>query len=181
MPRLEQFDSKAIDRLMSWIPDARFLLQWAGPNFRWPLDRQQFEALLFKPDASNSLPTTYSFKLIDDDTGEMIGYVDINSINWEKKTARISRVLVGADGCRGKGLGITLMRLVLRFAFDELGVDEIQLGVFDFNAAAIKCYAKVGFIRNEMKYPLRERQFNGESWKLITMTCHVSSYRLALE
>jgi RimJ/RimL family protein N-acetyltransferase len=34
---------------------------------------------------------------------------------------------------------------VLKFGFDELGLNRIGLGVFYFNKPAIKCYKNMGF------------------------------------
>ena len=49
-------------------------------------------------------------------------------------------------GHRGSGLGVALMREIVRVGFDQVGLHRLQLAVYDFNAAAIACYERVGFV-----------------------------------
>jgi ribosomal-protein-alanine N-acetyltransferase len=45
----------------------------------------------------------------------------------------------------GQGLGRIVTRLVLRHAFDDLGLKEVGLLVLDFNERALLCYRSCGF------------------------------------
>lgn len=40
--------------------------------------------------------------------------------------------------------------LILRYAFDVLGVSSVQLNVFDTNDRAKKCYLNAGFIEDNV-------------------------------
>ena len=46
MLELKPFTEDDCERLIGWIPDARFLMLWAGPDYSWPLDRKQLLATL---------------------------------------------------------------------------------------------------------------------------------------
>lgn len=46
----------------------------------------------------------------------------------------------------GRGLGTEATRLVLSHGFDSMGLHRIDLRVLAFNAMAIACYRKCGFI-----------------------------------
>jgi RimJ/RimL family protein N-acetyltransferase len=46
----------------------------------------------------------------------------------------------------GKGYGSDALRLILRYAFQELGLQRVTLTVFEYNPRAIRSYEKVGFI-----------------------------------
>jgi RimJ/RimL family protein N-acetyltransferase len=46
----------------------------------------------------------------------------------------------------GHGLGTQTTRLVLAYAFDDLGLEALTVRVLEFNARAIACYAGAGFI-----------------------------------
>jgi RimJ/RimL family protein N-acetyltransferase len=48
-------------------------------------------------------------------------------------------------GLRGQGLGREITRLVLAWAFGELGVHRVELEVLAFNRRAIRCYLACGF------------------------------------
>lgn len=46
----------------------------------------------------------------------------------------------------GRGIGTEATRLVLRFAFEELGLHRIELRVIEYNLRAIRSYQKAGFV-----------------------------------
>jgi RimJ/RimL family protein N-acetyltransferase len=46
-----------------------------------------------------------------------------------------------------EGLGTDAIRLVVEYAFDELGLHRVELQTDEANARAIRCYEKVGFVR----------------------------------
>ena len=39
------------------------------------------------------------------------------------------------------------MRLLLAFAFDDMNLHRVEMGVFAFNTRAIACYEGLGFVR----------------------------------
>lgn len=53
---------------------------------------------------------------------------------------------IGERDCWGKGYGTDAMKVLLRYAFTEVNLHRVSLGVFDYNARAIKAYEKAGFI-----------------------------------
>jgi RimJ/RimL family protein N-acetyltransferase len=59
-----------------------------------------------------------------------------------------ARYAVGllSPSLQGRGLGSAATRAVLRHAFDDLGLDEVDLRVLEFNDAAIRCYEACGFV-----------------------------------
>jgi RimJ/RimL family protein N-acetyltransferase len=46
-----------------------------------------------------------------------------------------------------KGLGTDAVRLVVDYAFEELDLNRVELTTDEENARAIRCYEKVGFVR----------------------------------
>jgi RimJ/RimL family protein N-acetyltransferase len=44
------------------------------------------------------------------------------------------------------------MNELLDYSFRELDMNEVELNVYDWNIAGIKCYEKVGFVINPNKY-----------------------------
>ncbi len=77
-------------------------------------------------------------------------------------------MLVGDKNGRGRGIGVRMMKEILRVAFDELHLHRVSLGVFDFNTSAIACYEKAGFKKEGL---LREiRKIGDEYWSLWEMS-----------
>jgi RimJ/RimL family protein N-acetyltransferase len=142
MVELEAFERGDFDRLVGWIGSADELMQWAGPIFRWPLDRAQLDRYLAA--AEGAEPSRRIYRAVDG--GEVVGHVELNAIERTHRTATLSRVLV-RPGLRGRGTGAAMVRRVLAVAFDEMRLHRVDLFVFDFNAPAIACYEGLGFQR----------------------------------
>lgn len=140
MVALEAFGRQDFDRLAGWVGSAEELMMWAGPIFRWPLDRAQLERYLAA--AEGPAPTRRIWRVTEG--GEVVGHVELNAVEPTHRSATLSRVLV-RPGVRGRGVGTAMVRAVLAAAFDELGLHRVDLFVFDTNARAIACYERLGF------------------------------------
>jgi RimJ/RimL family protein N-acetyltransferase len=81
-----------------------------------------------------------------DASGEVIGHIELGAIHYGSRMASLCRVLV-APGFRGKGYCLPMVREILPIGFRELQMRRIELRVYGFNTAAIRCYEKAGFIR----------------------------------
>ena len=75
---------------------------------------------------------------------------------------------IGDEKHRGKGLGQQIVSLLLDFSFTNFDIGLVELNVFDWNTAAIKCYEKVGFTINPGK--TIERKLKDKTWIAINMT-----------
>lgn len=76
--------------------------------------------------------------------GRHIGNVKLEPINKEKKTATMG-ILIGDKDYWGKGVATETINLVTAYAFSNLKLKLIELGVIAENAAAIRVYKKCGF------------------------------------
>ena len=163
--KLASFSQDDFQRLIEWIPNATFAMQWGGPAFTYPLTTEQLESYIKGANEPNA--STYVFKVIDEFTNEVIGHVSLGNVDRKNGSARVGKVLVGSTNSRGKGYGTQLMNAVLTFAFKQLKLQKVTLVVFDFNTSAIQCYEKVGFKREGF---IRDARKNGdEYWNLIEM------------
>ena len=86
----------------------------------------------------------FAIRTLDSDTP--IGYVELDGILWTHRVGGVS-IAIGEAKHRGQGYGDEVMRLMLRFAFDELNLHRVQLTVFSYNERAIALYEKLGFQR----------------------------------
>ncbi|TYS86205.1 GNAT family N-acetyltransferase [Rossellomorea aquimaris] len=166
MVKLKYFESIDFKQLIDWIDSPQFLLQWGGPAFSYPLTENQLEKYI--ENANNDNSDTLIYKVIDNETGNVIGHISLGKIDRINKSARVGKVLVGDKNVRGKGVGELLMEEILKVAFDELNLHRVSLGVFDFNLSAIACYEKAGFIKEGL---LRDaRKNDDEYWNLWEMS-----------
>lgn len=165
MIELRAFEEADIPRLLGWIPDARFLLQWAGPQYKFPLDAPQLLNTLAA--AEGERPSCFMFKALRKVEGDVVGHIELTKVNYDTGTARLGRVLIGRPEWRSRGLGREMVESALSYAFNRLGFDMITLGVFDFNAQAIACYEALGFTEYERRP--NARTFGKERWTLVMM------------
>ncbi|HDR6217851.1 GNAT family N-acetyltransferase [Bacillus cereus] len=159
--KLESFKKSDFKQLINWINSEEFLIQWSGNAFTFPLDEQQLEKYI---ESANTL----AFKVVDEETSDVIGHISLAQIDNINKSARIGKVLVGNTKMRGRSIGKHMMKAVLHIAFDELKLHRVTLGVYDFNTSAISCYEKIGFVKEGL---LRESKRVGETyWNLWEMS-----------
>lgn len=87
----------------------------------------------------------YQFAVETLEGREFIGQCGFIHVNWKNRKAEIAVMLDRAY--HGRGYGTDAVRLLCRFGFEELNLHKLKATVFAFNAGAIRCYEKCGFIR----------------------------------
>jgi RimJ/RimL family protein N-acetyltransferase len=61
----------------------------------------------------------------------------------------------------GQGIGTLAIRLLLRHAFETMGLHRLDLRVLAFNRRAIRCYEKCGFVHERFE---RESAWVAGTW-----------------
>jgi RimJ/RimL family protein N-acetyltransferase len=111
-------------------------------------------------------PPVYYFAirtLIDDC---LIGFIVLDEDIYPHGEAFVG-IGVGDRNFWGKGYGTDAMKVILRYAFQELTLRRVALDTFGYNPRAIRSYEKVGFV-----YEGRAREYlnrEGRRWDLIFM------------
>lgn len=159
MVELKYFERSDFKQLIDWIDSPEFLLQWGGPVFDYPLNDNQLKKYI--DNANHDYGETLVYKVIEKESGDVIGHISLGRIDRKNKSARVGKVLVGNKNARGKGIGQQMITEILKIAFDELHLHRVSLGVFDFNVSAITCYEKAGFIKEGL---LRDSSKNGNEY-----------------
>jgi RimJ/RimL family protein N-acetyltransferase len=83
----------------------------------------------------------FGIRVLEDE--KLIGFVDLSHPTPHGDT--FVGIGIGEREYWGKGYGTEAMKLVLRFAFVELGLHRVSLDVFDYNPRGVKSYEKAGF------------------------------------
>ena len=164
---LRSFTRDDFARLIGWVDGAgpEFLVQWAGTKFTFPLDDAQLEAHLAEAEGPEA--TRFSFAAVDDDTGVVVGHVELGRLDRENRSATVSRLLVGDPSARGKGTGAQMVGVLLDKAFRELDLHRVDLYVLDLNLAAIRLYEGLGF-KTEGHF-VEARRAGGKYWNVYYM------------
>ncbi|UOQ82495.1 GNAT family N-acetyltransferase [Hymenobacter sp. 5414T-23] len=166
MIQLEYFTSSDFDQLITWIDSPHLLMNWAGPMFNFPLNRDKLDWYL---QDSNELGQSevFTFRAVDTDTGTVVGHISLGSISEKNSAARVSRVFIAPEA-RGRGFARRMLVEALRFGFEQLHLHRITLGVYDFNTAAISAYTRAGMQREGLFRDVLK--YNDEYWSLLEMS-----------
>ena len=92
-------------------------------------------------DATNEL--FFAIHTIDGDA--LIGFIGLFDLHQQHGDTLVA-IALGERKFWGKGYGTDAMRVMLRYAFNELNLRRVGLIVFEYNPRAIRSYEKVGFI-----------------------------------
>lgn len=77
--------------------------------------------------------------VIDHDDFGLIGTVNLVDINWKDKNA-FHGMLIGDEKIRGKGIGKDVVFSIMKFAFEELGLNRLDTTIIEYNIASQKLY-----------------------------------------
>ena len=167
MIRLEPFTPADFPQLIQWIDSEQLLHEWSGAMFAYPLTPAALDWYIEGAnDPAN--PTVFIYKVVDAETEQPVGHISLGSISEYNRSGRISRVLIGHGSARGKGYCKAMVRAVLQVGFAELGLHRIELGVYNFNHSAIRCYQKAGF---QIDGVMRDVARHGtDYWSLVEMS-----------
>jgi RimJ/RimL family protein N-acetyltransferase len=118
------------------------LMTIAGPVFSYPLTTEQLQTYLGDKNS-------HSFTVVDLSEDRVIGHAEITSSG--AGTFKIDKLIIGDKSNRGKGIGEEVIQKLLAHAFTKLDANTVELNVFDWNIAGIRCYEKCGFVMNPGK------------------------------
>lgn len=88
----------------------------------------------------------HQFIIFDVQLKKDIGSVYIKDVDRINNRAEYG-VFLGEREVIGKGIGTTVTRAMIQYAFEDLRLHRLYLQVHKGNSGAIKCYEKAGFLR----------------------------------
>lgn len=123
-----------ISQLMQWFLTEQQLVEWAGPNFRFPYDLTSFSE-----DLNCDIYSSYVLLSIDND--EMLAF---GQYYKRLDKCHLARLIVNPQ-CRNKGLSKHLIHMLSNLGQQALNVNACSLFVFSDNQPAVASYKKNGF------------------------------------
>lgn len=88
----------------------------------------------------------YTFGLVRKEADRLIGCCGLHRVNPVNRSATLG-ISIGETSCHNRGFGTEAVRLLLRFGFEELNLNRIQLSVLANNPRGIRAYQKAGFVQ----------------------------------
>lgn len=137
MIRLEKFTEDDFEQFISWMDTEKFMYQFGGASFTFPVTVEQLNNYIV--DTAHRI-----YRVVDATTDRVIGHASISHHNVKNRSARLCRILIDTEN-RSKGYGQQLIQALLKICFEEMELHRVDLGVMEFNKAAIRCYQSCGF------------------------------------
>ncbi len=117
-------------------------------------------------DQEKDPPPFYLFGIRTLDEYRLVGFMDLEGAMFPNGDGFVG-IGVGEREFWGKGYGTDAMRVILRYAFQELNLRRVSLNTFEYNPRAIRSYEKTGFIHEGKVRDFLDRE--GERWDLVYM------------
>ncbi len=132
---LRAIEKEDLVSLHKWTNDEEMNTMLGGWHFPSSMNDQQkwFETLNL-----NSLHQRYA---IDVPGKGLIGTANLVDINWKDKNA-FHGMSIGDKTARGKGYAVDTIMAIMRFAFEELGLNRLETTIIAYNAPSLALYTK---------------------------------------
>lgn len=137
---LRALEISDLDRTYKWHNDQK-LYETIGP-FHY-VSRATDEEWLRRVQSWNTAEVNLAICLIHN--SEHIGNIYLKNIDWIARHGEL-RVFIGESDQRSKGYGQEAIRLLIKHAFRDLGLQRLYLFVLEDNQSAIRVYEKCGFV-----------------------------------
>lgn len=164
MLRLRPYKPCDGNKIASWITDEKTFAMWSAYHYNYPLTGEQLTARM---NVGIDNPCEWMMTALDE-SGEPVGYFLLRNADYKNNTIRMGFIVVDSSK-RGMGYGLQMLELAKKYCFEVLGMNRIDLGVYDINERARKCYEKAGF--KEYGRWEADFEFQGERWSGVDMEC----------
>jgi RimJ/RimL family protein N-acetyltransferase len=127
------------------------------PKSSWEFEKW-FDSVLNNPGAK-----VYAIKTRE---GQHIGNIELSGIDTRCGKGEIGLV-IGEKDFLNRGCGREAIRLMLGFAFREMGLHRVSATVFSHNERALACFRKCGFLEEGRQ---REAHYSrGKYWDIVQL------------
>lgn len=130
---LRAIEHSDLAQLHQWANDAALQRMLGGWHF--PTSMRDQEAWL----ARQSCQSPDQRYVVDLPEQRCIGTANLVSIDWKNRTA-FQGLMVGDPAIRGKGFGIDILMALMRYAFDELGLERLDTDIIEYNESSLKLH-----------------------------------------
>ena len=144
---LRPFQQADIPPLLTWFQTPAELVQWGGPGRTFPLDVAQMLALLAETTGAHPARRIWA----GERRGTLAAIASV--VDGGHGTALLTMVGIAPDA-RGQGLAAPFIGQILKAVFQNLAIERLELNVYTFNAAALRLYEALGFVREGIRRSL---------------------------
>jgi len=131
------------------------------------------EVRAFQKRAMNS-ENDIIFTILKKENRKVIGSCGLYDIDFISKRGQLN-IIIGDDQSHNDGYGTDTVKILIKYGFERLGLNSIQLGVNAENIKGLKAYKKAGFKKEGQRrqYIYTNNKFND----MIVMSILASEYK----
>lgn len=137
---LRAYKKEDIDLTCQYINDSE-IKKLLMPGIPYPITLEEEYKWYDKQTAFGDL---YNFAIETIDDKKYIGGCGINNVDWKNSIVTVG-IFIGNKDYWNKGYGTDAMKILIKFAFEQMNINKVKLNVYSFNERAIKSYEKCGF------------------------------------
>ncbi|WP_426955159.1 GNAT family N-acetyltransferase [Muricoccus radiodurans] len=130
---LRAIEESDLDPLHAWGNDPEIWQRLGGWHF--PTSRRDTAAWVAR--ASDAANQRFAVTL----DGALVGTANLVEIDWKNRHA-FHGMMLGSIEARGRGVGTDTVMAVMRYAFDELGLERLDGAIIEGHAASIALYCR---------------------------------------
>ena len=160
--RLREYKQEDAGIIAGWLRSEEELYRWSADRFnKYPLSGDDInENYAPQMETGRFFPLTAV-----DDQGAVVGHFIIRYPREDDDSSVRFGFVILDPSLRGKGYGKEMLRLGIEYVRERLFASRIDLGVFENNEGARRCYEAVGF----REYGRRECEMPIGTWICIDM------------
>lgn len=132
--RLRAVEEADLPLLHTWANDPELWALLGG--WRFP---SNFDSIVRWHSRLKDDPLSHRFVIETLDDGRLIGTANLTDIDWKNRNA-FHGVSLGPVDARGKGYGRDAVMAIMRYAFEELGLERLDSDVIEYNEASIRLH-----------------------------------------
>ncbi|HBZ52605.1 MAG TPA: GNAT family N-acetyltransferase [Eubacterium sp.] len=140
--KLRAYKSSDASDICSFITSKDEFYRWSADRYnKYPIEPSDIDAN-YKPMIESG--DFYAYVLVDDDES-VVGHVTLRYPDKEDRTSMRLGFIIVDPSKRGQGIAKVMLSLAIAFAKEELGAKHIDIGVYEDNIPARRCYEALGF------------------------------------
>ena len=114
---------------------------WKVSGTRTPFSEKQLANYIRH--AKEDIAIAGQFRFVIDLDGIAIGCIDLYEYNWQKQNAGVGIVVL--KKYRRKGFAKQALKVLIKYAWKELRLNQLHTGIFSDNKASLTLFKFVGF------------------------------------
>ena len=130
---LRAIEEKDLELLNKWANDSE-IQYWLG-GWHFPISREEQKSWF----ASLSIYSDNQRFAIDTEENGLIGTANLVDLDWKNRNA-FHGMLLGDKNIRGKGFGMDTVMAIMKYAFEELGLERLDGSIIEYNKASLHLY-----------------------------------------